>query len=456
MALHTLESQFAGKVKLIYIDPPYNTGSDSFKYNDAFNTSTWLTFMKNRLKVAKSLLNSNGAIFVQCDDNEQAQLKLLMDEIFGVENHRETIVVKTSTPSGVNAINVRRGERLFKVKEYVLFYSKNKEYRFNPLYVKSTFNENYKFQVTKQSGSYQISDISKGKNSQELEDYALKNHVNIYSLEKNNKKAGDKIKAAIEKSKNTDEVIEFVNSKDQLVLIYNGGVFVPLKDRVICENDKFFFGTLISDLWDDEIFQTNQSEGGVSLPGGKKPEKLIRRIIDIATSKEDLILDFHLGSGTTAAVAHKMGRRYIGIEQLDYGNNDSVARLKNVISGDSTGISKLVNWQGGGSFIYCELAKANQTFVDAITEATTTEELSTIWQDMKARAFISYKVDVRQIDVTKADFAELSLDDQKRFLIATLDQNMLYIPLSEMDDVTFNVSEADKALNKQFFNLGGV
>ena len=133
MALHTLESQFAGKVKLIYIDPPYNTGSDSFKYNDAFNTSTWLTFMKNRLKVAESLLNSNGAIFVQCDDNEQAQLKLLMDEIFGVENHRETIVVKTSTPSGVNAINVRRGERLFKVKEYVLFYSKNKEYRFNPL-----------------------------------------------------------------------------------------------------------------------------------------------------------------------------------------------------------------------------------------------------------------------------------------------------------------------------------
>ena len=213
---------------------------------------------------------------------------------------------------------------------------------------------------------------------------------------------------------------------------------------------------LLCDIWTDIDFQNTQNEGGVSFPTAKKPEALLGRILELSPNAGDTVMDFHLGSGTTAAVAHKMGRRYIGIEQLDYGNNDSVKRLENVIKGEKSGISKAYEWQGGGSFVYCELAKANQTFVDTITQASTTEELSAIWQDMKDRAFISYKIDVNQIDVTKTDFAELSLDDQKRFLIATLDQNMLYIPLSEMDDATFGVSEADKALNKQFFNLGEV
>ena len=213
---------------------------------------------------------------------------------------------------------------------------------------------------------------------------------------------------------------------------------------------------LLCDIWTDIDFQNTQNEGGVSFPTAKKPEALLARIIELSTNVGDIVMDFHLGSGTTAAVAHKMGRRYIGIEQLDYGKNDSVERLKNVINGEQSGISKPINWQGGGSFVYCELAKANQTFVDVIANASTTEVLSAIWQEMKARAFISYKVDVKQIDASKADFSELSLDNQKRFLIATLDQNMLYIPLSEMDDARFGVSEADKALNKQFFNLGAV
>jgi adenine-specific DNA-methyltransferase len=205
-----------------------------------------------------------------------------------------------------------------------------------------------------------------------------------------------------------------------------------------------------------EEYNIVNQEGGVEFRNGKKPESLVAFYIEIFTSEGDIILDYHLGSGTTAATAHKMQRKYIGIEQMDYIETIAVNRLKNVISGDQSGISKAYEWQGGGSFVYCELAKANQTFVDVITQATTAEALSAIWQDMKARAFISYKVDVKQIDATKAEFAELSLDDQKRFLITTLDQNMLYIPLSEMDDVMFGVSDADKALNKQFFNLGGV
>ena len=454
LALHSLRKEFAGKVKLIYIDPPYNTGNDGFNYNDRFNSATWLTFMKNRFEIAKTLLHKDGAIFVQCDDNEQAKLKVLMDEIFGQANYRETIVVKTSTPSGVNAINVRRGERLFKVKEYLLFYSKTPDYRFKPIYVKSKFNRNYRYEVVKIGDKYRVRDLKKQfKTDAELEEYALKNPENIFSLEKNNKKAGEKIKQVIKKSKNSKEVIEFVNSKNQKVLVYNGGVFIPLKDRIVKENGKYFFGTLISDLWDDEIFQTNQSEGGVNLPGGKKPEKLIKRILELTTTENDIVLDYHLGSGTTAAVAHKMNRQYIGIEQLDYGDNDSVVRLQNVIAGDKTGISQSVNWKGGGSFIYFELKKYNQSFIEQIEKAKTTDELLKIWEQMKQRSFLNYNVDLKKQEEHIEDFKQLSLTKQKHLLVEILDKNQLYVNLSSLDDKDFACSDEEKFVTENFYQL---
>jgi adenine-specific DNA-methyltransferase len=454
LALHTLKEEFAGKVKLIYIDPPYNTGNDGFNYNDSFNKSTWLTFMKNRFDVAKKLLSKDGAIFVQCDDNEQAYLKILMDEVFGKENYRETIVVKTSTPSGVNAVNVKRGERLFKVKEYILFYSKTPEYRFNPLYVKSSFNSNYRYEVIKNENGYIVNDLrQKFKDEKEFERYALTNFDNIYSLEKNNKKAGEKIKIEIEKSKNRKEVIEYINTKGQLVLIYDGGVFIPLKERIISEESQNFFGTLISDLWDDEIFQTNQTEGGVSLPGGKKPEKLIKRILELTTKENDIVLDYHLGSGTTAAVAHKMKRQYIGIEQLNYGKNDSVVRLKKVIEGEQTGISKEVNWKGGGSFIYFELKKHNQNFIEQIEEAKDTERLLQIWEQMKANSFLNYNLDIKKQDENIKEFKKLSLKEQKQHLCEILDKNQLYVNLSSLMDKDFNIDEIDIKTTTLFYNI---
>lgn len=454
LALHSLKEEFSGKVKLIYIDPPYNTGNDSFNYNDSFNRSTWLTFMKNRFEVAKTLLRADGAIFVQCDDGEQAYLKILMDEVFQSENHRETIVVKTSTPSGVNAINVKRGERLFKLKEYILFYSKNPGYRFNPLYVKSTFNPNYRYEVVKNKNGYIVNDLrQRFKDKEAFENYALKNHENIYSLEKNNKKAGEKIKREIEKSKTKKEVFEYINTKGQLVLIYDGGVFIPLKERVITEDSKNFYGTLISDLWDDEIFQTNRTEGGVNLPSGKKPEKLIRRILDLATNENDLVLDYHLGSGTTAAVAHKMKRRYIGIEQLDYGENDSVARLKNVIQGEQTGISKNVNWNGGGSFIYLELKKYNQHFIENIEDADKTEKLLEIWEEMKIKSFLNYNIDIQKQDELIDDFKALTLEEQKQILFEILDKNQLYVNRSSLKDKDFKIDEIDVKTTKAFYNI---
>ena len=208
---------------------------------------------------------------------------------------------------------------------------------------------------------------------------------------------------------------------------------------------------LLTDFWNHISWAGIANEGGVKLKNGKKPEKLLKQIIEMVSDPYDIVLDYHLGSGTTAAVAHKCNRQYIGIEQLDYGANDSVQRLKNVINGDQTGISKAVNWQGGGSFVYCELAKANDMFVEKIQTANTTDELKTIWAQMKETGYLSYKINIATIDANASDFEALSLEDQKRFLIECLDKNMLYVPFSDIDSEEYAISEEDKRLSKEFY-----
>jgi len=211
-------------------------------------------------------------------------------------------------------------------------------------------------------------------------------------------------------------------------------------------------GELISDFWDDMQPINSQSKEKIDIEG-QKSEELIKRIISSASEVGDLVLDFQLGSGTTAAVTHKMKRQYIGIEQLDYNENDSIIRLKNVIKGDQSGISKSINWAGGGDFVYIELMKWNQLYIDKIIQAESPDELKQIWDTMKAKAFLSYKVEPKMIDENARDFEELSLGNQKKFLLECLDKNQLYVNLSEIDDMDYNVSEGDKRLNKLFYGL---
>lgn len=472
LALHSLKPVYANKIKLIYIDPPYNTGSDGFLYNDNFNHSTWLTFMKNRLEVAWQLLSPTGCIFIQTDDTEFAYLKVLCDEMFGRENFKENIVLKSSTESGVNAINVKRGERLFKVKENILFYSKLPSFRFKPFYTKAEFNTNYKYEVAKGKKGYTITDLNKqfiakrlnGRKKNEVSSYeimsieqefishALDNSQHIYSLEKNIKKAGEKFKKFAEENKPKGIVDEFINSSGETVLIYDGGVLVPLRERIISENGKNYFGVLASDLWVD-IATTPFNEGGISFSNGKKPEKLLKRIIEMATDENDIVLDYHLGSGTTAAVAHKLKRRYIGIEQMDYGENDSVVRLQNVINGDATGISKTIKWKGGGSFIFTEIKKLNQIFVDEINKIKNAKQANAVLKNIMGKGFISYDIDKGAVNDFGNDFDKLDVNTQKKCLIRLLDLNFLYVPLSEMNDKEYRVSKVEKALNKMFYSL---
>lgn len=203
-------------------------------------------------------------------------------------------------------------------------------------------------------------------------------------------------------------------------------------------------------------FGNCRNEGGVELKSGKKPEKLLQRIFQMSTEEGDIVLDFFLGSGTTVAVAHKMGRQYIGIEQIDYSENDCVVRLHNVVNGDQTGISKAANWQGGGDFIYCELMKFNEAFVERIQAAQSSNELVQVWQEMVENSFLNWYVNPEMPEEAVNEFIALGkeaggLEKQKHLLVELLDKNQLYVHLSEIDDSQFNISEDDKALNRAFY-----
>ena len=201
-----------------------------------------------------------------------------------------------------------------------------------------------------------------------------------------------------------------------------------------------------------DSFGNCRHEGGVELRSGKKPEVLLKLIIEMATEENDIVLDFFSGTGTTLAGSNKLGRFFIGIEQLDYKENDSITRLKNVIGGDSTGISDEVGFQGGGDFISCELMQYNQAYLDKIKAAQSSDELVALWKEIAENSFLNWYVNEETPQDAIDDFIAIdSLDAQKHCLVELLDKNQLYVNLSEIEDADFEVSEEDRDLNKKFY-----
>ena len=486
LALHTLKKEFAGKVKLIYIDPPYNTGNDSFGYNDSFNRSTWLTFMRNRLYAAKALLSKDGMICVQCDDNENAYLKILMDEVF--ENRfLNNVAVKMSEASGVK-MNHAKG-RFPKLKEFILMYKM-------PNFKGFITVDKYEQKEWDPENNIFIDNLTEEQRSKliDLEAKEINDDTDVITANEILKKA-KKISLAIKLKEldfeNEDEKTEwlFKNSyriiktagSSSLATLVKSLNNVPKQDIAAAVSKKgvlFFYITDFNrdtkqprlqvifadsnifknpcDFWQDiKTTGAIAEEGGVKLSNGKKPEKILYRLIKMITNEGDIVLDYHLGSGTTAAVAHKMKRQFIGIEQLDYGENDSVIRLKNVINGDDTGISPYedVNWKGGGSFVYLELKKYNQTFIEQIEEAKDTDALLQIWEQMKSKSFLNYNVDIKKQDEHLEEFKALSLAGQKQHLCELLDKNQLYVNLSSLNDADFACTAEEKKVTQNFYQI---
>jgi adenine-specific DNA-methyltransferase len=459
LALHSIKKIFSNTVKLIYIDPPYNTGNDSFLYNDSFNHSSWLTFMKNRLEVAKTLLSSDGSIWINIDDNEIGYLIALCDEIFGRSNFISLVSVKRSAATGHKAINPSP----ISVTDYLLGYSKNKEqWKYKITYTKREYDKAYNKFIENYEDQYSdwnfisINEALRKQNVKTIDKLIEKFPERIIRFaEPNYEGVGKETKELIDKSKADPNKIFKQEREDHLDIFLIGG------QRILFYNDKLkeIDGELVTaepltNFWDDIPFQGIAKEGNVILRKGKKPEHLIKRIIEFSTDPGDIVLDFFLGSGSTAAVANKLKRKYIGIEQLDYGNNDSIQRLANVIKGEQTGISKLVKWDGGGSFIYCELKKLNQQYLDAIEDAHDSETLLDIYDWMKKEAFFNYSFDPTKFD--KKAFELFSFNEQKCLLIECLDKNQLYINLNEIEDQTLGITDHEIKLNRLFYHQTGV
>lgn len=431
VALYTLRDRLAGKVKLIYIDPPYNTGNDGFRYNDNFNHSTWLAFMKNRLEIARELLRDDGVIFVQCDDNEQAYLKVLMDELFGRENFLSSIVWKKKVFDNNNQIP--------QLHEQILVFGKRNTFDFNLLKRSEEQLKKYKNLDNDPRWPYNLEKLTantQGGRYSKATDFIIVDPETGKEFESNTKNwrfGKDTIEQMIKEGR-----IDFSGSLPRYRLYLN-----EIKDGVSVNSwwddchHNLHATKEIQILFDTKIFDT------------PKPEKLLERIIQISTQPWDIVLDYHLGSGTTAAVAHKMGRRWIGIEQMDYIEDIAKVRLQKVIEGEQGGVSKSVGWQWGGEFVYLELKTYNEEYLERIELARTKEELHRVYADMARNAFLQFWFDRR--DFERDGYKALPLEEQKVKLRDILDLNHLYLNYHDMRDARHRVSPIDQSLTDAFY-----
>ena len=403
LALKALEAKFSGQVKCIYIDPPYNTGNAFEYYEDNLEHSIWLNLMRPRLEILRNLLSEDGTIWIQIDDEEQAYLKVLCDEVFGRRNFINMISVNMKNIAGASGGG--EDKRLKKNCEYILAYAK--DYSLLPL-----FNGPYEYTEMSELIQQYIDEGKSWKYTTVLLDPGEKqyvgstvdgdgNEIKVYRRENpqylsvkqvaqrdriSDKEAYKKYGIKIFQTTNAQtsirtRIIDFRtenNISDDLTSIeyvpktgknkgcvyeqfYKGDkcrLFVWLKDTSEIIDGELYKKDLQGTYWDMNAWMKNLTkEGTVVFPMGKKPEALIQRIFDMCTNPGDLVLDSFLGSGTTAAVAHKMGRRWIGIEMGDHAYTHCKVRLDKVIKGeDAGGITDAVKWTKGGGYKFYELA----------------------------------------------------------------------------------------------------
>ena len=378
LALRALEQTFTGKIKCIYIDPPFNTGAAFEYYEDGIEHSLWLDLMSRRLKILKRLLTTDGVIFIHIDDKEVSYLRILMDEIFERNNFLNMMVVKTSDPSGHKVVNPSP----YSQTEYILMYSKNrKHYKYEIQYVATTYDAMYNRIViniespynewkieslsdyyAKSTGYNDVRTAKKAVGKLDFEamvgEFARKNPEKVFQSTAISDAAGRTTVELREASKLNPEIV-YCQKRDNYedIYIYGGRQMYFLTSKIKIVDDDKVISKPLTNLWTDIPYNGIAGEGNVSFKNGKKPEKLVKRCIEMSTNKGDFVFDSFLGSGTTAAVAHKMERKWIGIELGEHANTHCLPRLKAVVEGkDNGGITDVVNWKGGGGFKFYTLA----------------------------------------------------------------------------------------------------
>ena len=455
LALHSLKKKYAGKVKLIYIDPPYffrkSPSSDTFKYNSNFRLSTWLTFMRDRLECAKDLLQTSGTIWINMGDDGMHYLKMVADQVFGSEHFVGTLPRRTRNGKSDVPFNFSQDF------DWLLVYTNVDEKKsVMGRTVERTYYETDDFP----GKPWRLADLTKQTTAKERGNsyFTMVDPKTGKEYPASEKRTWCVTKETFQYHYNRGYIVfpddyDFLNISKPYSRKFkyeddaNGKLSSVISDCQIQQFLKALLYDCKNETGNDEIDQLfGRDEFGYA-----KPENLVKTIMEVTTCEGDLVMDFFSGSGTTAAVAHKMGRRYIGCEQIDNQIELNKKRLCQVIEGEQGGVSKAVGWQGGGSFVYCELAKANDRFAEEIEQAETTEQLKDIWGRMKATDYLNYKVDIKEVDANAESFDGLSLEDQKRFLIECLDKNLLYVALSDIDSNEYGVTEEDRRLTREFY-----
>ncbi len=378
LALKALESEFYNKIQCIYIDPPFNTGNAFEHYDDSIEHSIWLSLMKERLLLLKNLLNESGVIVVHLDDKEMAYCKVLMDEIFGRYNYLNTITMTTNEPSGFKATS----SKIFSTANFLLIYAKDRtKVNIKKVFKEKGYDTAYSKIFTNMEGDYKSwewmsfseflalkngyknakearKELGKENFEQLLRDNSIKYSRNLFRTASIGGGAKIKRYETIQKSKSIKgEIFVHPNEDVEEFYILNGEQILFYKKRLEEIDGKLVPAEVITDVWTDISWTGIANEGGVQFKNGKKPELLIKRILEIFTEENDYVLDSFAGSGTTAAVAHKMKRKWITIEMGEQCYTHCYKRLKNIVLGnDTTGISKIFNWNGGGGFKFYELA----------------------------------------------------------------------------------------------------
>lgn len=361
LALKAIEEQFAGQVKCVYIDPPYNTGAAFPQYDDCLEHSIWLGLMRERLVLLRKLLAEDGSIWISIDEKEGHYLKVICDEIFGRDNFVIQTTIQRGAATGHKAINPTPVQ----VCDFMLTYAKDKtKWRYHPTYAKRGYDKAYNKYIPNIEDDYRcwqllpLSELLKQKKIT-IDSLLKTDSARIVRMAQPDYKAvGQETRDLIDESKDHPEKV-YLQKRDGHPDIYlkNGERILFYKDKMRCIEGQLVTAELVTNLWLDMNYQGIAKEGGVSFPKNKKPEAQVCRIFEMATEEGDLVLDSFLGSGTTAAVAQKMGRRWVGIELGEHCSTLCLPRLKRVVDGaDATGITNKANWKGGGGFRYYELA----------------------------------------------------------------------------------------------------
>lgn len=467
VAISSIQEKYAGKVKMIYLDPPYNTGSDSFEYNDSFSRSTWLTFIKNRVEKAKPLLADDGVLLIQTSFHQFPYLRVLLDNIMGEDNHIFDMNILVRHPERSLASDKKFND----VMEYTLIYSKNSDYEMPKNTIKKT-PDKYDYVVETSNKPDKIIHLG----TKDVEIYFPEHtHIKKVLPDKNNLHR-ETIRGSIREKNSSGRFyvsyIEKLREKYPYRTIFKvpdmgddgiGYRYFELPKNSKIKNGAYYQGMPRSTNvtkkpypnYIDLVNEYNHSndEGVYSFRNGKKPEFLIEKYLNMFTKPGDLVMDFFMGSGTTQAVSMKLNRQFIGIEQMDYINSISVNRLKKVIDGEKGGISLENDWNGGSSFVYTELMQKNVYFIKCIENSRSIKELMQIYSNMKNESDLDFRLDLEEFEEEQIN---LSLKDKKKLLIKMIDKNQLYYNLGNIDDVNVRnlLTDNDYDFNKNFYRKG--